>query len=181
MPLFSDLVQARRSVRSFDGRPVSRSNVETCIDTAIYAPSACNSQGWHFIGVTDAGVKSAIAADAFGGLYSMNSFASGAGAYISIVSESTKLTARLGSGVRRTDFSKIDIGLACSYLVLAAQELGIGTCILGWFDEKAVRRILSVPRGKKIDLIIALGYPSKPPASSRNLKDRSAVVSFERY
>jgi len=181
MPLFTDLALTRRSVRSFDGRPVSRRNVEICVDAARYAPSACNSQGWRFIGVTDPGVKSAIAADAFGGLYSMNAFASGAGAYIAIVSESIKLPARIGGGLRRTDFSKIDIGIACSYLVLAAQELGIGTCILGWFNEKAVRRILSIPRGKKTDLIIALGYPAGDPPSGRNLKDRDAVVSFEKY
>ena len=54
----------------------------------------------------------------------------------------------------------MDLGIAVEHFCLQAADLGLGTCIMGWFDEKRIARLLDVPRGKRIPLIIALGRPA---------------------
>lgn len=56
----------------------------------------------------------------------------------------------------------LDLGMAVEHFCLQAAELGLGTCIMGWFDEKRIAALLNVPRGKRIPLIISLGYPDTP-------------------
>jgi len=82
----------------------------------------------------------------------------------------------------KTDFSKIDIGISTSYLVLQAQELGIGTCILGWFNEKKLKKILDIPRQKKIELVISMGYPPKAmDLCEKKIKDWPEVCGINQY
>ncbi len=111
----------------------------------------------------------------------MNSFAENAGAFIAIVSEKVKLSAWLGGKLRKTNFSEIDIGIACSHLVLEAETLGIGTCILGWFNEKKLKRLLNVPRSKRIEILIALGYPSGKDLPKKYMKRAKETIFRNRY
>ena len=181
MKNFIDLVKTRRSVRSFDPRSIKREDLELCVEAGRHAPSACNSQPWKFIVIDDEEKKEAVKTKVFSGIYQMNTFARNADAFIVLVSEKTKTTAWLGQKIRNTDFRKIDTGIACQNIVLQAWELGIGTCILGWFDEKRIKKILSVPLFKKIELVIAMGYPSGVEFPEKKLKDRDEVMSFNEY
>ena len=178
---FLDLVKSRRSIRTYDKRAIDKKDLELCIEAGRYAPSACNSQPWKFIIIDDAAKKKMIATCVFSGLYSMNSFANDAAAFIALVSEEMKFPAWAGGVFRHTDFKRIDIGIACEHLVLQAQELGIGTCILGWFNEKRLKKILSVPLSKKIELVISLGYPLPAKIPGKHLKDKNEVISFNEY
>ncbi|MBD3426251.1 MAG: NAD(P)H nitroreductase [Candidatus Omnitrophica bacterium] len=178
---FLELAKTRRSIRSYQDRAIPHSDLELCVEAARLAPSACNSQPWKFIVVEDPDTKNKISEKAFSGLYQMNSFAKKAASYIVIVAEKMKFPAWCGNKLRKTDFRRIDIGTACDHLVLQAQELGIGTCILGWFNEKEIRKILSVPRTKKIELVISMGYPSASPTHTKELKQKSDAVSFNKY
>jgi len=178
---FLQLVKSRRSVRSYDARLIKREDLEICVEAARHAPSACNSQPWKFIVIDDIAKKEVIAKNAFSGIYDMNAFVREAAAFILVVSERTKLSAWMGGKLRNTNFRRIDIGIACEHLVLQAQELGIGTCILGWFNEKKLKKILFIPASKKIELVIALGYPEQSEFPERHLKDKDEVVSFNTY
>lgn len=178
---FTDLVKSRRSVRVYDKRNIKREDLELCIEAARHAPSACNSQPWKFIIIDDIAKKELIAASVLSGLYSMNTFAHKADVFIAIVSEKIKFLSWLGAKLRKTDYRHIDIGIACCQLLLQAQELGIGTCILGWFDERRLKKILSVPPVKKIELVIALGYPKNAKPADKYLKDKSEIISFNKY
>jgi nitroreductase len=182
MKTLIQLVRSRRSVRSYDRREVRRSDLELCVEAACHAPSACNSQPWKFIIIDDPAKKKAIAKDVLSGLYSMNSFAGEASAFIALISEKVKFPVWVGGKLRNTDFRRIDTGIACGHLILQAQELGIGTCILGWFNERRLKKILSVPSSKKIELVIALGYPAQTEElHEKRLKDKSEVASFNKY
>jgi nitroreductase len=178
---FLDLAKKRRSIRFYDERAISREDLESCVEAALYAPSACNSQPWKFIIVDGAEQKKELSKSFLSGTYEMNSFAPHAAAFIVVVAENMKFPAWAGSKLRKTDFRKIDIGIACAHLVLRAHELGIGTCILGWFDEKRLRKIFSVPAAKKIELVIAMGYPGERKLPEKILKDRDEVVSWNSY
>jgi nitroreductase len=181
MNSFLELAKTRRSIRSFDPRPVKREDLEKCVEAARYAPSACNSQEWKFIIIDDPEKKKLISEKVITGPGEMNSFAKNSAAFIAIVSEALQLPAWIGSKLCRTDYRSIDIGIACQTLVLQAHDLGIGTCILGWFNEKNLKKILSVPGMKKTELLIAMGYHAGGELREKQLKDKDEVMSYNRY
>lgn len=140
--------------------PVSREDILKCLEAARMAPSACNSQPWKFI-VVDEKEKLMEMADAAEGL-GMNKFTRGVPVMVAVVLEKMNATARLGSLLKHKDYSMLDLGMAVEHFCLQAADLGLGTCIMGWFDEKRIARLLGVPRRKRIPLIISLGYPENP-------------------
>lgn len=179
---FLDLVTSRESTRSFkEGEMISRPDLELCAEAGRNAPSACNSQPWKFVIIDDPETVKRISSQTLTGTYGMNSFCANASAFIAIVSEGTKASSWAGGKIMGTDFRLIDTGIACAHVVLAAEDLGIATCILGWFDEKKLKRILSIPRKKKTRLLIAMG---RYPSGSRRKKSRKSfekTVSFNGY
>jgi nitroreductase len=175
---FLDLVKKRRSCRSYSAKPVLREKIERCLEAARLAPSACNSQPWRFISVVDTRLKESLAQHAFAGLYAMNRFAKEAPVLIVVIRERSKYAARLGGTLRGLDYSLIDLGIAVEHLVLQAAELGLGTCWLGWFDERAVKRVLGLERSFKIDVIISLGYPQEIPESAQDRKPAAQTWEF---
>ena len=176
---FLGLCRRRESVRHYDpARPVERAAVERCLEAARLAPSACNSQPWQFIVVDEPADKAALAAAAFSGLHSFNNFAAAAPVLIIAVREFSKFTARAAGWVRGLEYSLIDLGIACEHLVLQAAEEGLGTCWIGWFDERAVGKFLGLPRSAKIDIIISLGYAADPTIREKIRKPSEAVWRF---
>ncbi|MBF0216548.1 MAG: nitroreductase family protein [Candidatus Omnitrophica bacterium] len=178
---FMELAGSRRSVRDFSARKIARKDLDASVDAARLSPSACNSQPWRFVIIDDDGILEIISKEAFSGLHKMNSFVRSAPALIAIISESKKIVPKLGEFFQRTDYRLIDTGIACQQIVLAAGSLGIGSCILGWFNEKELKKALCVPREKKIELVIALGYPRTNEFMERRLKDRTSTVSYNGY
>ena len=75
--------------------------------------------------------------------------------------EKMNLTARIGSVIKDKEYSLLDVGIAVEHFCLQASELGLGTCILGWFDEKKVRKLLKIER-RRVPLLITVGYPDSP-------------------
>jgi nitroreductase len=179
--LFLDLAKSRRSVRTYTGKNIERKDLELCVEAARYAPSACNAQPWSFIIVDDPEKRDLVAEAAAYGPGDLNSFARDARAFVAIVSEKQKFAAWIGGKLRNIDFRDTDIGIACAHLVLQAQELGIGSCILGWFNEGKIKKILRVPRFRKIELVIALGYPAETEFSEKKLKDKDSAVFLNKY
>ncbi|MBF0433009.1 MAG: nitroreductase family protein [Fibrobacteria bacterium] len=175
---FIDLVKTRKSVRKYTDRPVSRENIDICLDAARLAPSACNSQPWSFVVVDDKDTKDKLAEAASSGIYRMNTFIKTAPVIIVVITEKSKYVARLGGTIRNVKYNLIDVGIACDHLTLQAAELGLGTCYLGWFHEKSVKKILGIPNSKKLDLIISLGYPENPELKT---KLREPLDNLRRY
>lgn len=156
-----ELIKHRKSIRDFIDRPVEREKIMMCLEAARLAPSACNSQPWKFIVVDDNQLKNRLCDAAFSGIYSFNSFSKTAPVVVAVVSEKAKFLARIGGTFRGTKYYLIDIGIAIEHFVLEAEDLGLGTCWLGWFNERRVKSILSIPQDKKVDILIALGYYDK--------------------
>jgi nitroreductase len=173
-----DLINQRRSVRAYQARPVAREMIEKCLEAARLAPSACNSQPWSFIVVDNEQKRAKLAQAAFSGIYSMNSFAANAPVLVAVVTERSKFIAALGGKLRGVQYSLIDIGIACAFFSLAAEAQGLGSCLLGWFDEKAVKQVLGLPRGSKIDILISLGYPAENPPVNKTRKPASEVWRY---
>ncbi|MGE5279871.1 MAG: nitroreductase family protein [Deltaproteobacteria bacterium] len=174
---FLDLVRQRGSTRRFDPRPVAREALERCIEAARLAPSACNSQPWRFFVVDEPALKDALTAAAFGGPYAMNAFARPAGALVAVAAEPPGGLTRMAGWLRKAPFYLMDIGAAAEHFILQATEEGLGTCWIGWFDEKAVRRLLKLPAGSRICCLIAVGHPAGAPAE-KTRKPAEAIRQF---
>ena len=175
---FLELVNLRQSVRNYSQKPVPRSLIDKCLDAARLAPSACNSQPWSFIVIDDKEMKDRIAKGAFSGIYAINAFVKEAPVIIVVITERSRYVAQLGSYFRGTSYNLIDIGIACEHLVLQAAEEGVGTCWIGWFNEKTVKKILGLGRGKKVDVLITMGYPKETEPRD---KRRKALHEIGRY
>ena len=177
-----DILKQRKSVRDFIDKPVEREKVMVCLEAARIAPSACNSQPWKFVVVDDTQLKSKLCDAAFSGIYLSNSFCKKAPVIVVVVSEKSKFLARIGGMFRGTEYHLIDMGIACEHFVLQAGDLGLGTCWIGWFDEKAVKSILKVPRDKKIDILLALGhYDGQSPGPEHGREPMDRIASFNSY
>ena len=176
------LIKQRKSVRLFLDKPVEREKINICLEAARLAPSACNSQPWKFIVVDDGDLKNRLCDAALSGIYSMNAFCKTAPVIVAIVSERSKFFARIGGMLRGTKFYLIDIGIAGEHFILQAEDLGLGTCWIGWFNERAVKSVLKIPQHKKIDMLIAMGYCDKKKLGSGHGRDPIAkIASFNSY
>ena len=179
MKSFLELAAARQSDRTYEpGRVIEREALERILEAGRLAPSACNGQPWHFTVVTDPQllVEVGKATSSLG----MNRFVKDASALVLITLEPTNITSKLGCGIKDKDFPIMDLGIASAYMTLAAEDEGIGSCILGWFDEKKIKELVGIPQKKRLMLIISLGYNPRPKRKKIR-KDFDKVVSFEKY
>ena len=138
---FLSLAKARQSDRAYDAsRPVEPEKIERVMEAVRFAPSACNAQPWKFVVVTepDLAVKVGKAAAGLG----MNKFAKDAPVHVLVVEEPANITSFLGSKIKDKYFPLVDIGIAAAHIALAAEDEGLGSCILGWFDEKEIKHLV---------------------------------------
>ncbi|MDD2613148.1 MAG: nitroreductase family protein [Bacteroidales bacterium] len=181
MKTFLELVKSRQSDRSYDTeRTIEREKLEYVLEAGRLAPSACNAQPWSFIVVNDPELKEQTALALSSRTFGMNPFAHQAPVHIFIVEESANFTSNIGGTVKKKHFPHIDIGIAAAHITLAAAEQGLGSCIVGWFDEKKVKRLLDIPSSKRVLLAITLGY-SKKPTMAKKRKNFEDVVSYNKY
>ena len=176
-----DLIRKRSSIRRYSSRPVERELVLRCIESARLAPSACNVQPWEFI-VVEGEAKNELCREAFGTVHAFNRFAEGAPVIIVVVANPGFSKAKLFSYFKGTRYELIDIGIACDHLVLQATELGLGTCLLGWFNESKTKALLGIPGEKRVAAMIALGHcEGAGEEKEKQRKPLGNIVSFNTY
>lgn len=179
---FNELINQRQSVRKYQEKPVEHEKIEKIIEAVHVAPSACNSQPWKLIIVDDPELKNEVARATFSKTISFNKFAIQAPVVAVLVIEKAKLIAQIGGSIKNMEYPNIDIGIAAEHFCLQATELGLGTCMLGWFDEKKIQQLLHIPKKRKIGLVITLGYP--PEDYKQRLKIRKPleqICGFNSY
>lgn len=178
---FIELVNERESTRRYSDRPVERQKIEQILEACRLAPSACNSQPWKFVMVTDRELALQVANTTFSTVLQFNRFTAQAPVMAVLVSEPSTMLSKFGSAVKDKDLSLIDIGIVAEHFCLAAAEQGLGTCMLGWFDEKKVRQLLGIPKNKRIPLVITLGYPDSDKKRRKIRKSMDQMASFNQY
>lgn len=177
-----ETIRNRRSVRHYLDKPVEKEKIMLCLEAARLSPSACNAQPWKFIVVDSSDLKNRLCEAAFKGIYKMNSFVKEAPVIIVVVSQKEKFLSKIGAYLRRTSYYLIDIGIACEHLILQATELGLGSCWIGWFDERQVKEALNIPEDKKVDVLISLGYPKEDEVFAPKKRYSLEEISlFNRY
>ncbi len=178
---FLELIQKRQSTRAYDSRPVEKNKIMQCIEAAHLAPSACNAQPWKFIIIDDPELKNKIAECTTTATIPMNHFTIQAPVHIAVVMESGNFTSKIGAVIRNKPFTLIDIGIASVQFCLQATAEGLGTCMVGWFNEKKVKKLLGIPTSKRVVLIITLGYPKTEEIRKKIRKPIDDVYSINKY
>ena len=160
-----DAIRKRRSVRSYQDRPVEKEKLEKVLEAARLAPSAKNRQEWRFIVVTDE-EKIKMLVDACKGQR--------------FVGEAPVVIVGLAdSSVSR--WYKVDIGIAMEHMALEAVELGLGTCWIGAFYPEKVKEILDIPDEKEVVALLTLGYPKDEGEHITSRKSLNEIVCYNRY
>lgn len=175
-----DLILSRQSDRKYSEKPVEKEKLERIIEAGRMAPSACNAQPWKFIVVNDPSLILKVAEAASAKLLGMNSFVNQAPVILVIIREQPNFSSKVGGTIKNKDYSLIDIGIASENLCLQAEAEGLGSCMIGWFDEKMIKKILSIPRSKRVELLITLGYSLSEQREKRR-KPAEVTVSYNKY
>jgi nitroreductase len=179
---FSELLKVRQSVRQYQQRPVARNLLDKLVEAVRLAPSASNAQPWKLIIVDAPELRSRVAQATFSKTVTFNRFALEAPVIAVLVTEKSGLITQVGAMLKKRQFSLIDIGIAAAHFCLQAAELGLGTCILGWFDEKRIKHLLRIPAGRRIGLLVTLGYAAEGyPLREKSRKSPDLMSRFNSY
>ena len=175
-----ECIKTRRSVRKFTEQPVDRALLEQVVAAAAYAPSWKNTQIARYTVVTDLEKKQRLADECMMDFAFNQKTSSHAPALVVV----TAITGRSGyerdgsfSTSQGTHWQSFDAGVAAQTFCLAAHALGLGTVIMGIFDEAKVRAVLDLPAEQMVSDIIAIGHPAEQPVCPKR-KDVDTLLQF---
>lgn len=164
---FEDLIKERYSVRSYQSRPVEDEKLEKVLDAARLAPTAANKQPFQLIVVKTEGRK-----DELKRVYPADWFSQAPLVICACAVKSESWTRRDGR-----NYVDVDTTIAMDHLILAATNLGLGTCWIAAFDAEAAREVLKIPDNMEPLLFTPLGYP----ADEIGTKTRKGLDELVRY
>ena len=172
---FTEIALVRQSCRSYDEtKDVEQAKLTAILEAARLAPSACNSQPYHFT-VCQGETAKAVAAATQG--MGMNKFATQAPVLIVISEADYSKSAALGAKLKGNDYRSIDIGITTAYLTAEATAQGLSTCILGWLDDSKIRNICGLDH--PVRLVITLGYAKDEPLRNKKRKELTQLVTYK--
>jgi nitroreductase len=162
-----DVIRNRRSIRKYKATKVPKEEIEYVLEAARLAPSWGNRQCWRYIVVTEEKLRKKI---------TKRDWAAEAPVVIVGCADPIKAGNKAGK-----PYYMLDMGISMEHLILAAHDIGLGTCWLGGqFDEEEVRKALNVPESHRVVALTPLGYPDEePPAKERKLSNE--LVSWNKW
>jgi nitroreductase len=174
------VIQDRYSVRRYAERPIEEEKLNLILESGRLAPSASNSQPWHFYVVKSRDKINALAAKMpLGETIVHNAFIAQAPVVIAATAGPISLLRRILSYVINKRWHYLDVAIALEHMTLTAWDIGIGSCWIGWFDEKKVKRLLDIPGDQEVIALLTLGYPKEdetPPEKHR--KELAEIVDY---
>ena len=172
---FTDLIQARRSVRSYSAA-IPHDDLVTLLTRAQQAPSWKNLQASRCYAVERPEALEALRSQGLPG-FNQNSSAGAALVVTTYVRDLVGFTQGQPDNEVGNGWGAYDLGLHDAYLVLAAADMGYDTLIMGIRDAEAIRRLLDIPENEQIMSVIAMGRRGKAPAP----RPRKALDEVARF
>ena len=164
----TDCIVGRRSIRKYKNDKISHSLLESIISTASFSPSWKNTQITRYIAIEDTSIIKKIADDF------IPEFNANIIRQVSTLIAVTFVKGRCGfdrdgsfSTKKGDRWQMFDVGVACQTFCLAAHEAGLGTVIMGIFDEDGITELLDIPETQELAALIAIGYPDISPEAPR--------------
>jgi nitroreductase len=161
---FMDVVASRKSVRGYANREVEEEKLAKVLEAARLAPSWANRQCCKYVVIKD---KAKI--EELSGF--INPWLKQAPVVLAACADPADSGTRNGM-----DYYLVDVGISMQQLILAATDLGLGTCWIGAFDEAKVKKLLEVPENVKVVALTPLGYPSEKEGLRSKLARRFIVA-----
>jgi nitroreductase len=178
---FQTIIRQRRSIRRYLPTPVEKEKLLACLEAARIAPSAHNAQSWRFLVIDDPEIKARFAERVFSGIYKMTQFAAQAPVLVLVLAALDVMANRLGRQVQGVSFYLLDLGIAGEHFVLQAEELGLSTCWIGWFNIRKARKFFKIPRKYKIVALLSLGYATSRPSRDGVRKPIEEIVRYNAF
>ncbi|HID94798.1 MAG TPA: nitroreductase [Candidatus Latescibacteria bacterium] len=163
-------IRTRRSIRSYQDRPIEEEKLDAVLEAGRLAPSASNRQEWRFVVVKDEATRQRLARAA-----NNQNFVGEAPVIIVACAVETSHVMSCG----QLSYP-IDLAIAVDHMTLKAVEEGLGTCWIGAFKEGEVKEILGIPDQVRVVALLPIGYPEYVPSPTRR-KSRDEVFMFERW
>jgi nitroreductase len=165
-----EAIRARRSIRSYQNRPVEEEKLQAVLEAGRLAPSASNRQEWRYVVVRDPALRKKLAEAANGQKF---------------VAEAPVVLV----GCAKTDGHRmtcgepcypIDLAISMDHMTLKAVDEGLGTCWIGAFDAQAVKKLLGIPDEIRVVELMPLGYPAGEPAARPRLP-QAEIVMYDKW
>jgi nitroreductase len=157
-----EAIRSRFSVRDYDPRPIEKEKLDLILESARLAPSASNSQPWHFYVVKNKEKIAALGGKMPLGSESMiNGFLAEAPVVVVATAGPIDLFHKVMGAIVNKKWYLVDVGIAVEHMALTAWDLGIGSCWIGWFDEQRVKKTLGIKDKEEVIALLTLGYPGK--------------------
>lgn len=175
-----ECIKTRRSVRKFNDKPITKETIEEVVSLSSFAPSWKNSQTVKYYALNDKNKLQKIAEKCFGGFQHNKNILSGASGLVVLTTidgiagfnEDGSYTTSKG-----THWQSFDAGIACQTFCLAAHTLGLGSVIMGIYDEAAVKEELNIPEGESVSALITLGYYDSVNGAPKR-KELNEILKF---
>lgn len=158
-----EAIQKRVSIRRYGKGSIPQEHMDVLFNALQLAPSANNFQNWEFVFVNDSGVQERLVPACLS-----QRFIKGCSYFIAGVADPGQ------------KWHMVDITIALTHFTLQAVELGYGTCWIGAFDENQVKRILNVPKNRKVVICMAFGIP-KGRHATRGRKGVEEIIHLNQF
>lgn len=168
-----DAIRKRRSVRKYEETEVSDDQLKQVLESARYAASWANKQGWHLMVVKSPETHAKVS-EILEGNPGARAVATAPVLLVVCMDPTASGT------MKDKEYYMVDAGILMDHLMLEAAELGLGTVFIGMFDEDKVRGALGVPEEYRIVGLTPLGVPSKIPGE-RPRMELDDIVHWETW
>jgi nitroreductase len=164
---FMELIKKRHSIRAYKSNKIESEKLEQILEAARVAPTAANRQAFKIVVISTEGRQEELKA-----IYNRDWFVK-APVIIGICSQPQKAWKRSDG----KNYADIDAAIVMDHIVLAAADLGLGTCWIGAFDPKAAREILKLEEGLEPIAFTPIGYADQHNLHSMR-KDLEEIVIY---
>jgi nitroreductase len=160
-----DVIRRRRSIRKYRPSEIPREHLLEILEAGRLAPSAGNRQPWRFIVVRDPDQRRRLAEAARGQMF---------------IADAAAVLVAIADPEASPRWCEKDVMIAMENMVLAATELGYGSCYIGAFEEEGVKSLLKIPDGLRVVALLPIGVPDEAPPQ-RPRKGLNEVFFGEEY
>ncbi|MGQ9553963.1 MAG: nitroreductase family protein [Anaerolineae bacterium] len=161
-----EVILRRRSVRSYEPKPLDDAVLVEILRAGQQAPSAANRQPWQFVVVRDPERRKALAEACNGQTW---------------LADAGALIVGLGLPAVSERWYRVDVAIAMQNMIIAATSFGLGTCWIGAFNEEKVKQVIGAPDGVSVVAITPVGVPKGEWPKARSRRELSQVFSSEVY
>lgn len=175
-----DAIKTRRTIRKFTEEAIPHEVIEEIVAVSAYAPSWKNTQTARYIIIEETALKNRIAKEAVMGFEWNTGIISGAPALVVLASVSGRSGYEKDgsySTSKKDKWEMFDAGIAAQTFQLAAHEYGIGSVVMGIFDETKVKELLGLDDTLNVSALIAIGHPAESPSAPK----RKSVEELIQY